>query len=86
MDTAALAASVRKTGKILTMEEHTTHGGLGGAVAEVLGRPAPARMRFLGIEDRFPESGDCLALLRKHGLPAAQIEEVARELVKGASQ
>ena len=86
MDSVALAASVRKTGRILTIEEHTTHGGLGGAVAEVLGRLAPTRMRFLGIEDRFPESGDYTALMRKHGLSAAHIEEAARELVKGASQ
>ncbi len=82
MDGATLAASVRKTGRILTVEEHTIRGGLGGAVAEALGRLAPARMRFIGIEDRFPESGDYMQLLAKYGISAAHIEEAARALVK----
>lgn len=83
IDAAALVASVRKTGRVLTVEEHTIIGGLGGAVAETLGRLAPALMDTIGIEDRFPESGGYLELMRKYGISPEQIEQKARRLVEG---
>jgi len=86
IDTAALAASARKTGRVLTVEEHTILGGMGSAVAEALARRAPAEMRFLGIEDKFPESGAYMALMSKYGLSADHIVAAARQITKGPSR
>jgi len=77
IDTEALAASARKTCKVLTVEEHTIHGGLGSAVAETLAQRAPALMRMIGIQDVFAESGDWAGLMRKHGISAEHIEAEA---------
>jgi transketolase len=81
IDAEALVISARKTGKVLTIEEHTVHGGLGGAVAEVLSQRAPTRMRMIGIEDRFTESGAYDALLRKYGISVDRIESEAMRLL-----
>jgi transketolase len=81
IDIEALAVSARKTGKVLTVEEHTIHGGLGSAVAEVLSQRAPARMGMIGIEDKFTESGDYGALLRKYGISVERIESEAMRLL-----
>jgi transketolase len=81
IDAEALAKSARKTGKVLTVEEHTIHGGLGSAVAEVLSQHAPARMGMIGIQDTFAESGDYNALLRKYGISVERIESEAMRLL-----
>lgn len=81
IDAEALAVSARKTGKVLTVEEHTIHGGLGSAVAEVLSQHAPAKMGMIGIEDKFTESGDYGALLRKYGISVERIESEAMRLL-----
>jgi transketolase len=81
IDVEALAASARKTGKVLTVEEHTIHGGLGGAVAEVLAKHAPSKMDYVGIADRFAESGDYAVLLVKYGISVQAIVEKAKALV-----
>jgi transketolase len=81
IDASALVASARKTGRVLTVEEHTVCGGLGGAVAEVLGQHAPARMKLIGIQDTFTESGAYDALLRKYGISLERIESEAMALL-----
>ena len=82
IDAAALAASSRKTGRVLTVEEHTTIGGLGSAVAESLAQSSPAALRMIGIQDTFTESGDYSALLRKYGISTDHIEAGAMQLVE----
>jgi transketolase len=81
IDAEALAVSARKTGKVLTVEEHTIHGGLGSAVAEILSQRAPARVGMIGIQDTFAESGDYNALLRKYGISVERIESEAMRLL-----
>ena len=81
MDVKALVRSACKTKKVLTVEEHTIFGGLGGAVAEVLAKHAPARMDYVAIQDRFAESGDYAALLAKYGISVQAIVEKAKGLV-----
>jgi transketolase len=85
VDEAALLESARKTGKVLTVEEHTVVGGLGGAVAEILGRRAPTKMDFVGVADCFAESGPYMELLRKFGISTEEIESRARQLVEGGA-
>ncbi len=80
IDTETLAASVSKTGRILTVEEHSVCGGLGGAVAESLGKGCPVRMDFVGIDDTFTESGPYAELMTKYKISAENIVEKARVL------
>jgi transketolase len=81
LDVTAIAAVASWTGLILTTEDHSIIGGLGGAVAECLGEHRPTRMRRVGIRDVFGESAPNDALLEKHGLTAAKIAETAATLV-----
>ena len=81
IDEAALAASAAKTGRVLAVEEHTIYGGFGGAVAEAVARHAPAKMDFIGVRDRFTESGPYDALLKKYGISAEAIVAKAKALV-----
>ena len=81
IDEAALAASAAKTGKVLAVEEHTIYGGFGGAVAEAVAKHAPARMDFIGVQDRFTESGPYDALLKKYGISVEAIVSKAKALV-----
>ncbi|RKX27986.1 MAG: 1-deoxy-D-xylulose-5-phosphate synthase [Verrucomicrobia bacterium] len=80
LDTGAIVESVSRTGRILTVEEHNIIGGLGGAVAEALGREMPVKMGFVGVEDCFTESGDYNELLEKYGISAHAIVAKAKEL------
>ncbi|PKL11071.1 MAG: 1-deoxy-D-xylulose-5-phosphate synthase [Spirochaetae bacterium HGW-Spirochaetae-8] len=81
LDGAGLAASVRKTGKLLTIEEHTVVGGFGSACTEALAREQLSyRYDAVGIEDRFTETGAYDALLAVYGLSAEAIAQRVRAL------
>ena len=62
--------AAQETGKVVTVEEHSVIGGLGGAVAEVLSEKAPTKMLRIGINDVFGESGPAVKLLEKYGIDA----------------
>jgi transketolase len=81
LDEDAIVAAAERTGLVLTTEDHNKYGGLGGAVAEVLGQRRPTRMRIHGWQDVFGESGDNDALLDKYGLSSAHIAREARALL-----
>lgn len=70
LDADLIEASARKTGKVVTAEEHSIIGGLGGAVCEALAERMPVPVCRIGIEDAFGESGSASALLAKYGLDA----------------
>ena len=81
---AGLAASVAKTGKLVTVEEHNIMGGFGSAVLEQLCQnTAPFVWKPIGVKDRFGETGPYPDLLKAHGLDAAGIAAEVRALVKG---
>ncbi len=82
LDVPAVLSAARATGAIVTAEEHSVLGGLGGAVAEVLGECCPVPLRRVGIQDSFAESGPYFDLLEKYGLSAEQIACAAREAVR----
>lgn len=68
IDSETLVKSARKTGRVMTIEDHQVEGGLGSAVAEVLGERQPTELRRLGVRNSFGESGSAESLLRKFGL------------------
>jgi transketolase len=84
LDVETILSSCERTGAVVTVEEHSIIGGLGTAVAEILAERGSRRipLRRIGIADTFGESGTADELLEKHGLTAANIAAVARELVK----
>lgn len=82
LDEAAILGSVQKTGHVVTAEEGQITGGLGGAVAELLGEKLPTPLRRIGVKDRFGESGKPEELLRHFGLTHTHIALAAHELIK----
>lgn len=68
LDQGTILASVKKTGAVVTVEEHQINGGLGGAIAELLVENHPVPMKRVGVEDRFGESGTPAELLEHFGL------------------
>jgi len=75
LDEKALVELAKRTGAIVTVEEHQQAGGLGGAVAECLAREYPVVMEFVGVNDRFGQSGESAELLEHYGLNAKSIIE-----------
>ena len=75
LDEALVAASAKKTGKVVTVEEHSVLGGLGGAVCEALGKLAPVPVLRIGVQDTFGESGPAVALLEKYKLDGKGVYE-----------
>ncbi len=82
LDRGAIVALAERTNAIVTAEDHSIYGGLGSAVAEVLGEERPTRMRRIGWQDTYGESGPNDALLEKYGLSSRHVAEAAREMVK----
>ena len=82
IDSDAIQKFAQKCGGVVTAEEHNVLGGMGSAVAEVLGERRPTPMRRVGVMDTFGESGDPGELLKKYGLTAASVEQAALGLVQ----
>ncbi|MFM8569405.1 MAG: transketolase C-terminal domain-containing protein, partial [Candidatus Kapaibacterium sp.] len=73
IDVETITTAARECGCIVTAEEHQVHGGLGGAVAEVVVKNAPVPMEFVGVKDSFGGSGDPEELMVKFGLTWKEI-------------
>jgi len=82
LDNELLVQCARETGGIITAEEHSVLGGLGGAVAEVLAENHPTPLLRVGQRDIFAESGKPAELLEKYGMTASDIVRAAKELVE----
>lgn len=83
LDTEPILEAARRTGMIFTAEEHTIIGGLGEAVAAVLGENNPARLKRIGIKDRFGESGSCQAISEYFGFTPKKVAGHVRETLGG---
>jgi transketolase len=81
LDVETIVASVKKTHAVVTVEEGQIIGGLGGAIAELLGEHCPAPLRRIGMKDHFGESGTPEELLEHFGLDAKHIRLAAHEVV-----
>ncbi len=82
LDAKTILASAKKTGLVLTAEEAQAAGGLGGAVAELLGENLPTPLKRVGMQDRFGESGAPDELLKAFGLTGTHIALHAHELIE----
>lgn len=81
LDADAVLAAARRTGAVVTTEDHSVIGGLGSAVAELLGERLPTPLRRVGTADVYVESAPNEDLVVRHGLTAERVAEVARELL-----
>jgi transketolase len=81
LDQTAVIRAAQQTGAIVTAEEHLLDGGLGTAVAACVVQYYPVPMRFVGIRNRYAESGDPASLLEKYGLMPENIAQAVREAI-----
>ena len=82
LDQDAVVAAARETGAIVTVEEHTVHGGLGGAVAEAVVATHPVPMKILGFPGVFAPTGSASFILEHFGLTPGGIRDAALELLE----
>lgn len=75
LDEELVISAAKKTGKVVTVEEHSVIGGLGSAVCDVLCENAPVKVKKIGINDCFGESGPAAELISKYGLDGKSIYE-----------
>jgi transketolase len=78
LDADAIIAAAERTGLVVTAEEHSILGGLGGAVAEILSEHRPTPMARVGVRDVYAESAPNDALLEKYGVTARHVAQAAR--------
>ncbi len=81
LDIDAVVGVAKECGRVVTIEEHQVAGGLGSAIAETLGRHHPAPMRFVGVQDRFGQSGEPAELIEHYGMDARTIGAAVREVL-----
>jgi len=81
LDEKAIIDSVKRTGCVVTAEEHQKNGGLGDAIAQVLCKYHPAPMEIVAVNDCFGESGSPEELLVKYGLDTPDIVEAAEKVI-----
>jgi len=81
LDEAAIIASAKKTGCVVTAEEHQILGGLGGSVAECLAMNHPVPMEIIGVNDSFGESATPDQLMDKYGLNTAAIVSASEKVI-----
>jgi transketolase len=84
-DRSTVLAAARETRGIVTVEEASIYGGLGGAVAEILAQEHPTRMKILGVPGVFAPTGSAEFLLDHFGLNASGIERAALDLLSGST-
>ncbi|MGP8056203.1 MAG: transketolase family protein [Nitrososphaerales archaeon] len=82
IDSETIVRFAQKCGRVVTAEEHNVMGGMGSAVAEVLGESRPTPMKRVGVMDTFGESGQTGELLKKYGLTSSNIEDAVALLMQ----
>lgn len=81
LDEELIVAAAKETGKVVTVEEHSIIGGLGGAVCECLSEKAPVPVKRIGIRDVYGESGPAVKLLEKYQLDGAGVYQQIKEFI-----
>ncbi len=85
MDAPAIVDSARACGAVVTVEEHQKHAGMGSRVAEILAQNHPVPIEFIGVDDRFGQSGDPVELIEYYGMGVDAIKAAARRAHKRKS-
>ena len=83
LDEELIVTAAKETGKVVTVEEHSVIGGLGGAVCEVLGEKAPVPVKRIGVNDVFGESGPAVKLIEKYGLDGNGVYRSVKAFCEG---
>ncbi len=81
IDEKTITEAAQKTGAVVSVEEHQVNGGLGSAVAEVLSRNYPVPQEFIGVQNRFGESGTPDELIEAFGLGVGSIKEAVKKVI-----
>ncbi len=81
MDNETIIAAAKKCGAVVTVENHQVAGGMGSAVAEVLAENLPTPIEFVGVKDRFGESGSPQELIEAFGLGVSKIKEAVKKVI-----
>ena len=82
LDTETIVNSAKKTNRVITVENHSIIGGLGGAVCEALSENYPVKVSRIGINDQFGQTGTASELMEYYGLSAKKLAEKIKGLVK----
>jgi transketolase len=81
LDTEAILRSVKKTGCVVTAEEHMLNGGLGDSVAQFLSQNLPIPQEFVAVNDTFGESGTPMELMTKYGIDKQNVVDAAMKVI-----
>lgn len=81
LDREIVLKAARETGMILTAEEHSVIGGLGGAVCELLSEESPCKVRRIGVQDKFGKSGPARKVLEMYGLCSDNVVKTAKQML-----
>ncbi len=81
LDEEAIISLAKKSGKIVTVEEHQIAGGMGSAVAELLAKKFPVPMKFIGVNDEFGQSGTPAELIEHYGMGEKDVLKLIKELL-----
>jgi transketolase len=82
MDVESVIAVAKKTGKVVTVEEHQVNGGMGSAVAEVLAKEYSVPIEFIGVQDKFGQSGKPDELIEHYGMGVESIKKAVKKVLK----
>lgn len=82
LDEKTLLDAAKKTGAVVTVEEHQVLGGLGGAVSELFAKKYPVPMEFVGMQDIFGESGKPSELIEKYGMGVSAIVKAVKAVLR----
>ena len=82
MDEEAVVEAAKRSGAVVAVEEHQIRGGMGSAVAEVLAENYPVPMEFIGVEDRFGESGEPEELIEHFGMGVSHIKKAVKKVLE----
>lgn len=82
LDEESIVQKAKKCGAVVTVEEHSVIGGLGGAISELLAQKCPVPIEFVGTKDVFGESGSPEELYKKYGLDVKSIKTAVKKVIK----
>ncbi len=82
MDEPAVVNAARRCGAVVTVEEHQVQAGMGSRVAEILAQKHPVPIEFVGVHDRFGQSGDPVELIEHYGMGTDAIKDAVRRVAK----